>query len=138
MAGEDVLNGPKVPRFGSQGFGRSKLIGPAFDTDGAAPTIRAEGVKIDRFTEAQWVVSMPSWCTGYDVHFLRYVEVFNADGGEIFGKWVEDEAVNATADLVYYQFITGQRVAAYIDGILGVPDAVEFFRLVLTGTNKGV
>lgn len=138
MSATEGNQGPQMQRHGQQGFSRSKFFGGEFDADQALPTNKRQGIKLERFTECQWYIDMPSWVTGYDVHFLRWIEVFNDDGDELFGKWTEDETVSETESLTYYQFVNGQRIAAYIDNIAGAPDGVNFLRIITTGTNKGV
>lgn len=128
---------PPDARYGGQRAKRTMQLGPTFTANQSAPTTRNGFVNgLDNFNEVQWVIAAPSWCTAYHAHFMRCVEA--GEGDEAVVLVLEDEDVNKSSggDLVRYQYIVGQRVVVYLDGITGTPDPAEPFRVLYTGVNR--
>lgn len=133
----DPAGSPPDARYGGQRASRSRQLGSTFTTNQSAPTSRNGLLNtLLNFKEVQWVVVAPSWCTAYHAHFMRCVEAGDDDAAvELI---IEDEDVNQSSGdtLIRYQYVVGQRVVVYVDGITGTPDPAEPFRVLYTGVNR--
>ena len=128
-------------RGGADRWSRTKIVRQAFTADEAAPANTAAGIKagsrVVEFKSAQWVVLMPSWCTGFDVAIYRLIEVFNRTGAPLVQQWVhEDDVAGQTESLLYYQPSDGQDLLIRVHNILGVADPASGFKVLLTGVNR--
>lgn len=128
---------PPDARYGGQRASSTKQLGPTFTADQTAPTTRNGFLNtLQGFTECQWVIVAPSWCTAYHAHILRFLEA--GVGEAAVEVVVEDEDVNQSSGdtLIRYQYVVGQRIVVYVTGITGVVDPAEPFRILYTGVNR--
>jgi hypothetical protein len=113
-------------RFGGA-LGSYRIFKRAITANEAAPAddINQGTIVGDRYEECLWIVQKPAAVTAYTVHFLRWATVVNDKGEEIVaGFWVQDKTVVVGAlHLAERQFIMGDALSVYIDGIVGATGA---------------
>lgn len=108
-------------RFGGA-LGSYRIFKRGITTNESAPTadINQGTIVGDRYEECLWVIEKPAAVTTFTVHFLRWVSVVSKTGDEIIpGFWVEESSTVSTKHLAQRQYVMGDALAVYIDGIAG-------------------